>query len=226
MGFGIVILLVTIVFGGITTFGVLFIIKILKKQVTESSGTDRNSANDKIAKLDKVIEQSIAKFPDMVSLDEIIAVEKDVKKSEENLVKEREKLEKLEGKLATDQSQVDIQEAKHNEMKQGKEECLKVAGSVRENADRLLSEFNQLESQLKASKEQMTSLANNPELSEEQQAALDEVSRSLANQTEQFTNLNEAYEQAKNRFLSLQTQYDELENEYRKLVDKELSGTF
>lgn len=77
---------------------------------------------------------------------------------------------------------------------------------------------------MEESRSRVSALTADAAFSDEQREVLERLGDSLKGMAKHLDSLIENHVQSTERFLNLQTQYSELEKEYRKLVDKELSG--
>ena len=213
-----------LVAGTATSVGLVVVNRKLKEKLVGSVSETQESLIEKSEKVESAIQRAVAAIEDMVPLEQLLELEKKKKRANVELKSERERLGRMENSLGDMQRSVDGQEARHNELKQGKEECQRIADDLRANNAERQAEYKRLESQLEVSIAQMDTLADEVDMTAEQRAAMAELNNSLENSSQQLKNLAETYEQASARFLNLQNQYDELEKEFRKLVDKELSG--
>jgi chromosome segregation ATPase len=206
------------------TVALYAVLRYLRAEASKAVGKEREVFDIESEKLNGIIDGAIAKLGEMRSLDELNALEEKKAAIHSEFEAEKEKVKKIESELASLQGKVDKQEARHNELKKGKEEADRVADEVRSNKERLIAEAARLEQELVQSNSQMTTLAGELNLDAGQEAAFAEIQATLSNIAAQLSDSHKIHDHTSSRFLSLQTQYSELEKEFRKLVDKELSG--
>ena len=217
-------IVVTILLAGVCSGALFATLKVLRSQASKEVGKERDVFKAEIAKFDDAIEVALSSLSGMSPLSDVRELEEKRKKIAADFDVERGKVTKLEGDLAALQKKVDKQEARHNELKKGKEDADRIADDIRANQEKLLAESKKLESELGQSKAQMSALVSSLPLDADQRAAIKEITDAVEKLGEQLKTLMEVNEVTSGRFLALQTQYSELEKEYRKLVDKELSG--
>jgi len=215
--------IITLVISGLLATGIVLVVfRILSKQASASVGKERDIIATEIGLFDTAIERAVSTLGEMVSLDESQNLLQERAALEKSLEVERGKVRKIQNDLQSLQERVDKQEAKHSELKRGKEESDVLAKTLRENRQRFVDEasvlskscaelvegFNAVSS--KISKDQLTELES-----------LGEAARITSSQLQEFS---EFYSRAANRFINLEKQYSELEREFRKLLDKALAG--
>lgn len=205
---------------------VFFVLKKMLTQKSAGGGLQASIQNidSQISAANEAIEQGLAHVKEMVSLDIFQAKEKELAALNKQLNGERLKLEKLDRQVEKLQANVESEEASHNDRKRGKEEAASLADQVRENTQRLASEYSRLEQELNQSLSQLTALNTEVELTNEQKIALDSVCNGVRMSQDQLSTLADVHTQATQRFTNLESQYQELEKEFTKLVEKELSG--
>jgi chromosome segregation ATPase len=205
---------------------VFIVLKKLLGQKSAGGGlqTSIRNLDSQISAANEGLEQGFAHIKEMVSLDVFQAKEKELAALNKQLNSERLKLEKLDRQVEKLQASVESEEASHNDRKRGKEEAASLADQVRENTQRLASEYSRLEQELNQSLSQLTALNTEVELTNEQKIALDSVYNGVRISRDQLSTLADVHTQAALRFTNLESQYQELEKEFTKLVEKELSG--
>lgn len=213
-----------VVSGGLATAAILLASKYLRGNLTKAAHADVEIARAKVAKVDQALEQAFKLIEAMVPYDEVVARQGEISGFEERLAKEKEALANLERSLQGSQDAVDAKEAKHNELKMGRENSAKIADELKASRERLMSETSALESQVNDAQTQLESLKGSNTLTKDQKTGIDEIAGGLEKSKKHLSELKEVYEQASNRFVNLQAQYSQLELEYRNLVEKQLSG--
>lgn len=210
--------------GGLATGAVIISSKYLRGNLTRSAHEHVEAEKLKVAKVDLALERAFAIVDSMVPYDEVLSQQTEIQGFEERLAQAKEALAKLEASLQASQDEVDKKEAKHNELKMGRENSAKVADELKANRERLLSEATALESQVSEAQNQLQSLKSSTSLTKDQKAGIEEIAQGLQKSKTHLSELKEVFEQASNRFVNLQAQYSQLELEYRNLVEKQLSG--
>jgi len=215
--------LIALILIGLATTGVVYLIfRSLSKQASTSIGKERDIIRDEITKYDEALEVAISTLGTMVSLNEQANIEVEREKLKASIELEGAKVKKLEKELESLQQRVDKQELTHNELKKGKEDSDKLAAVLRENKDRLQAEANELSQVLSSATALINSSAAKFEGREQQElATLENAMRITANGLKESA---EVYARGALRFVNLEKQYEELEREFRKLVDKALTG--
>jgi chromosome segregation ATPase len=218
------ILIVLILAGGLSTAAILFSVRVFSQQSSKSFGKDRDILKAESAKFDGIIERAAEYTRTMISLDEVKTIEAKKTQVLQVVAEERSRVKRVEQDLEQLQVKVDKQEAKHNELKKGKEDAERLADDIKANKERLLSEAKKLQDELQQSKSQMETILSEVDLNEEQISALKDITTSIEKMGAQMKELADIHTQSSGRFVNLQKQFSELEKEFRKLVDKELSG--
>jgi chromosome segregation ATPase len=198
--------------------------RLLQAQASRSAGKERESVKAEVAKYDNAINLVIEKLNLMVSFDEISELDKRKAQIGEEVKVEQQKVEQLQTSLSKLQEKVDVQEAKHAELKKGREDSQRIADDIREKKEILAAEYDKLQGDLAQSQSQVSELSNGVEMDDGQKNALNDIQASLKSMLDHMNEVQEANKLATQRFMNLETQYTELEKEFRKLIDKELSG--
>ena len=221
-------LIITLIVTGLVATGAVFgSVKVLRARATKSINKDSESIKNQIKQLDNLIDAGIKHIDGMVSLDEVIEVQSGRDKINADLEVERRKLAEKEKELELAQGQVDQQEQRHSELKRGKEGSENMSQQIQDKKAQLDAESERLNAELVQSKSQLDAFLkeNAKQIEPDQKIYMEETIRTLDHMTKQLKDLVEVHEQASQRFVNLQRQYTELEKEYRRLVDREISGT-
>jgi len=199
-------------------------LKSLRAQASKAVGKESDTVREQIRTLEGAIERSLSYVSPMAPLGEVKELEGQRGVILQQFEVEQGKVKNLEGDLQVLQKKVDKQEARHNELKKGKEDADRIADEIRTNQETLLLQTKRLESELDQSKAQLTAFSSNSALTADQKAGMAEIQATVEKLLVQLQALREVNEDTTGRFLALQTQYSDLEKEYRKLIDRELSG--
>jgi len=215
--------IIFLVISGLVATGVVFFVfRTLSKQASASVGKERDVIANEIQIYDDAIERAVIKLDTMVSLDEKVQLAAEQANLQKALDVEKGKVKKIQADLQSLQERVDQQEAKHSELKRGKEESDALAKSLRENKQRLVDEAGTLS---KACLEIVSGFSVvSSKISKEQLAELEEIEETTKTASVQLKEFSEFYSRAATRFVNLEKQYAELEREFRKLLDKALTG--
>ncbi len=218
---------VTLVSGLLATGAVYFSVKSLKSRGTRELSKDSTSINNETKLYDDAIGSAIKVFDQMVSLDEVLALQNGRSQLLSELEIEKQKLSAKEKKLEQAQAAVDKQEQRHSELKSGKEGSEELAQQIQQNKVKLETEIERIRAEIEQVKGMVEAYSKEQtDDSKERKAQLDGTLQTLSQMSKQLSDLVETYDLAGQRFVGLQKQYSELEKEYRRLVDRELSGDF
>jgi chromosome segregation ATPase len=218
---------VTTVSGLLATGAAFLAVKSLRSRATRELNKDSTSINSVISQYDDAINNAIGIFDGMVSLDEIIALQSGRAQLLSELEIEKSKLSAKEKQLERAQTDVDKQEQRHSELKRGKEGCDEIVRELQENKGIVESETHRMLTEVSSVKDSLEQYAVEYEDSlREHRGQFDNMLQTLSHMSDQLSELSENHELAAQRFIGLQKQYSELEREYRRLVDREISGDF
>lgn len=216
--------ILTVFIAGIITTGIVFLaFRALSKQASASVGKERELIRAEIDKYDEARDRAIAALKEMVSLDEMAKIEADRVNLKQTVEVESGKVKKLEKDLEALQVRVDKQEAIHNELKRGKEDSDKLAAALRENKDRINEEAGALAVGLNQTITTVDKTLKGGQYGGYQNE-LNNLESALQTTAASLTEYAEIYTRGATRFVNLEKQYEELEREFRKLVDKALTG--
>ena len=219
-----VVFVVFLLFGLLSSGAVYFFIRKLTKKSHESTGSDMSASEGRITELDVVMEKALKHVETMVPLADARAIEGKIAETMKQYGIEHAKLEILEKSLAKAQKGVDTEEAHYNELKRGKDDAEQLSEKIRADSEKVEGESKRIENEMKAYKEQILALGAEPDVTADQKKSVESIGTSLGESTSRLKTLIESYTVASQRFVNLQSQYTELEKEYRKLVEKELSS--
>lgn len=217
-------LIIALVGAAIAALASFIAVARTKKANSGTATSELGAIDAQSATLAGEIEQAIAYISQMDPLAESRALMGQIAALNAELDQEREKLAALEKQLSGAQSKVDKEENEHSNLKRGKEECQRIADEMRSNTERLAMEQSRLDSELQQSSAQMTMLASETSLTAGQSQALKQINEALNDSSSHLKSVANLHNLSSERFLNLEVQYTELEKEYRKLVEKELSG--
>jgi chromosome segregation ATPase len=210
---------------GLLTSGAVYgVFRMLSKQASASIGKERDIIRAEIEKYDQAIDRAISVMQGMVSLDEQSRIEAEREKLQKEIEQEKVKVKKLEADLEALQLRVDKQESTHNELKRGKEDSDKLAKQLRENKERIQAEATELSTIAADTIESIRAAVASGGYNATQVNELTNIQNALATTASALKEFSDVYTRGANRFVNLEKQYDELEREFRKLVDKALSG--
>jgi chromosome segregation ATPase len=210
---------------GLLTSGAVYgVFRVLSKQASASIGKERDIIRDEIAKYDEAIERATNVLQEMVSLDEQSRIEAEREKILKDIEQEKAKVKKLEGELEALQVRVDKQETMHNELKRGKEDSDKLAKQLRENKERVQSEATELTTIAAKTIASLKASIAAGGYNATQVNELTNIENALTTTATALKEFSDVYTRGATRFVNLEKQYEELEREFRKLVDKALSG--
>jgi len=217
------IVLLTLLLTGSLATGLSFLVfRNLSKQATTSVGKERDVIIAEIQLFDEATERALEKLDKMVSLDEKMKFEQESATIQKSIDVERGKVNKIQKDLQSLQERVDQQEAKHSELKRGKEESDVLAKSLRDNRQKFVEEAISLAGSCNGVLAKFDSVS--AKLSKESLQEIQELEETFRMSSAQLTEFSEFYSRAANRFINLEKQYAELEREFRKLLDKALIG--
>jgi len=218
-----IIAILTLVLSGSLATGLSFLVfRNLSKQATSSVGKERDIIVSEIQLFDEAIDKALVKLDSMVSLDERIKLEQEVATIQKSIDIEKGKVNKIQKDLQSLQERVDQQEAKHSELKRGKEESDVLAKSLRENREKFVEEAASLSQSCAGVLDSFALLS--AKLSKESLSEIQELEETFRMSSVQLMEFSEFYSKAATRFINLEKQYSELEREFRKLLDKALIG--
>lgn len=215
--------ILALVLSGSLATGVSFLVfRNLSKQATTSVGKERDVFVAEIQLFDSATEKALVQLEGMVSLDEKIKLEQESDTIQKSVETERGKVNKIQKDLQLLQERVDQQEAKHSELKRGKEESDVLAKSLRDNRQKFVEEALSLAEACDLVLSNFSSVAS--KLSKESVQEIQGLEETFRMSSVQLKEFSEYYSRAANRFINLEKQYSELEREFRKLLDKALIG--
>lgn len=215
--------ILTLVLSGSLATGISFLVfRNLSKQATTSVGKERDVIASEIQLFDESTENALSKLEQMVSLDEKIKLEQESAAIQKSVDIERGKVNKIQKDLQSLQERVDQQEAKHSELKRGKEESDVLAKSLRDNRQKFVDEAVSLAQACDSVIANFSAVSS--KLSKESLAEIQDLEETFRLSSIQLKEFSEFYSRAANRFINLEKQYSELEREFRKLLDKALIG--
>jgi chromosome segregation ATPase len=199
---------------------------LLLKFSRKNSQTD-HSANIKIleAKIEEInssINNALNYSSQLVPLESALERKSEEKIIRAELEKELKTLKQLEMRLNSLQTEVEVAEASHHEIKRGKEASEELSKAIKERKDKLDKENNKIINDIDLSLDQLSSLSKGLSLTKDQDTGMKIIFNGISNSKKQIQTLVQAYKQSSGRFINLQAQYQDLEKEFTKLVEKEL----
>lgn len=210
--------------GALSTGAMFLIYRTLGKQASASVGEERGIIRTEISRFDEAISSALAKLADMVSLDEKIKLESEKKTVTSAIETENVKVKKLESQLTALQEKMDGQEARHSELKRGKENSDKFAAELNEAKDSVQSESGTIANSCVTLAETVAKASQNSKLSADQTVVIKSAQTILTDISNQLKEFTELYSRAVGRFVNLEKQYEELDKEFRRLLDQAISG--
>jgi len=210
--------------GALTTGLVYYMFKRLSSQASVSVGKERDLIRAEVTKYDDAIANALTVLESMVSFDEQGKIEVEKAKLAASIEVEQGKVTKLEKDLESLQVRVDKQEAKHSELKKGREDSDKLAKTLRENRERVQAEATAMNAQLGSTITNLAAIAGTMKLDADALATLKALEDSMKVTGKQLVEFSEIYTRGATRFVNLEKQYEDLDKEFRRLVDKALSG--
>jgi chromosome segregation ATPase len=206
-----------IIFGGI----LFVVLRVIRSQATKSVGKERDLLKEDINKFDSAIELSLKRLGELKSYSIVEELGTKVAAAQKEFDVELAKVQKLEKEVKTFQGKVDAQEAKHSELKRGKDDCDQLANEIRARKDKVEEDCKALNEQLGTGMLAIQRIATSPKMKQETMAALDQFADMLDRIQTQYNEILETYRMCSSRFANLEKQYTELEREYQKLLARE-----
>ncbi|MCC6221775.1 MAG: hypothetical protein IT291_11100 [Deltaproteobacteria bacterium] len=219
-----VFIVVSTVVAGLAAIGIMFIFRHFRNILSSSLTSSYETLGKHSNAIEKAIEQAFSRINGMLPLDNLTTHTQELLELSDKLKKEADKLSRVEEALRKTQVTIKEKEARHNELKIGRENSTTIAAELKATREQLKLEHQNLEIQLKESQSQLKELSNNTEITEEQQKAITEIEAAYNLACKHLDGLIQVYNQASGRYLNLQGQHEMLELEYRGLVEKQLSG--
>lgn len=210
--------------GGVFTILVLVVEKFIKNRIVGALTREYSPLHDKSESLETEIYSHVDKFETMVPAKEVNDLENQTSQIETSIKEDTATLESLESQVTETQESVDRKEARHGDLKAGKEKADLAADELRADGERLKSESSQLETKIADSQAELEGLLGGVELTESQEMALKEIRATVEKKREQLAEVADVYAVGNDRFLNLKHQYEQLELEYKNLIEEQLSG--
>lgn len=195
---------------------------VLKRQITVSVGAEREALLSQIPGMIKELEQLLEQAPRYASRPQLETLVKKGQAVELELTQEKDKLKSVEARLDEAQKTVEQRESVHQEVKTAREEDEVHLQGLLERYNQISSESIDLEQKLAASMKNLDTLLEEAELTPDQKAAFDELSKAMTNAGSRLRDLMMEYNTVKERLELLKQQHKDLEEEYTRLVEQQL----
>lgn len=187
------------------------------------------SASSEIAKMAEEVNQAAAELTDVLrgaeqyaSKAQFDSVMGQIAEANVNLSKEKDTLKLTENKLDTAQKDVEAKETHHQEMKAAKDEDEARLAELLASYEDISSESISLEQKLASSMKNLDKIMEQLTLTDEQRAALTDLSNSLTSAGSRLRDLLLEYSGVRERLQNLNQQHNDLEEEYTRLVEQQL----
>lgn len=194
----------------------------LKRQASSSVGAENESYLAKIREQIAEIKNLLTYSGGYASKGQFNNIAGQLEKAKQELETERNALKEVEPKLDEAQKNVELKESQQQEVKSAKDEEELQLKNLLETFTVQSAESASLEQELANSMKNLDAIMAEAQLTENQRAVLDELSRTMSNTGGTLRDLLTDYETLNERLTNLQVQLNDLEEEYTKLVEKQL----
>jgi len=215
--------MLTAIVTAVVSAGVIFVsLFLLKRQITVSVGAERDTLLEEIPQMLKRLEELVEQTPRFASRLQLETLIKQSQAIELELAQEKENLKSVEARLDEAQKSVELKESAHQELKSAKEDEEIRLQELLERYNQISSESIELEQKLAASMKNLDLLMEEADLTPDQKAAFDQLSKAMTNAGARLRDLMIEYNTVKERLELLKTQHKDLEEEYTRLVEQQL----
>lgn len=211
-----------LIFLGLFVAGFWLLLKFCRKNSQTDHSSNINELESEIGKINESIANALDYSTRLVPLESALERKREEKEIRAELEKELNTLKQLEIKLTSLQTEVEIAEASHHEIKRGKEASGELSKAIKDSKDKLEKENIKTMANLDLSLDQLSSLSKGLTLNKDQDTGMKIIFNGISNSKKQIQTLVQAYKQSSGRFINLQAQHQDLEKEFTKLVEKEL----
>ncbi len=194
----------------------------LRRQASSSVGAEKDTYIARIREHIDEIKTLLTYADGYASKNQFNYLAQQLEKAKAEIENERKTLKEVEPKLDEAQKNVEQKESQQQEVKSAKDEEEMQLKSLLETFGVQSAESIALEQELAESLKSLDAIMAEKDLSEDQRAALDELSKTLGNTGGTLRDLLMDYETLNERLVNLQTQLGDLEEEYTKLVERQL----
>lgn len=195
---------------------------LLKKKTGGSITTELEEKSKLVHSAISEINTLVSQTKNIASKGQLENLTNRLDESKTALVREKELLKEIEGKLENVQKMVETKEVHHQEMKSAKEEDESKLSELLACYDDISQEAIGLEQKLAASLKSLDSMMVGIELTAEQKQVLEELSNTLTEAGSRMRDLLTEYSMVKERLDGLKGQHHDLEEEYTRLVEQQL----
>jgi chromosome segregation ATPase len=207
--------------GTLTLLGAYF---LFKKRVAQGGSARTSELNELLLKSEQEATSNLPLPSDFVASSLIAEIARQTQAIIDLLNQERVSLEKAEELLDKARKEVEKKEADQQALKLAREEDEKELALILGRFDQIQGECSSLEENLANSLSRLDQILNDMELTDEQQALLQQLSQSLDQSASLLSELSTEHRTINQRLSLLKGQVLALEEEYTRLVEQQLAG--